>query len=498
MLRREGEGIAVRALHAGPFTMSTRRIRSGPCVATVLLVASAIFLPQLAAHALTGGNKVWAAGYNGPDAGQDLGRRAVTSPDGSKIFVTGSSASTDTGNDLATVALDAGTGQRLWAARYDGPASLNDDAIDIAVSPDGSAVFVTGSSEGTSTVRDLVTVAYDTSSGAKLWAKRYDGAAHDVDDPSAIRVSPDGTQVFVAGTSLTSLSTGFDIRTIAYDASTGAVQWNKRHNGSLDNDDSGFSLAVSPDGSSVVAVGTSYNSTGGDYTTISYDASSGATNWVKAYNGYASNSYDEAHAVVINPAGTRAFVTGFIGLGPPESPSGGTLTMDYATVAYRLATGKQVWDRLYDGPTHGNDQASALAISPDGSMVFATGVLCPQGQCTGALNEWATVAYHAGTGEQAWVRRFNGPGESFDIAMAVAVSPSSSTVYVTGDTTSNGANYARTIAYSATDGVTIWSTRFGPAQAGDVDPSVDGSLVFVTGTRYRPSGTDYVTVALAA
>jgi PQQ-like domain len=461
-------------------------------------VASTIFLPQVGAQALTGGSKVWTAGYNGPDAGQDLGRRAVTSPDGSRIFVTGSSSATDTGNDLATVALDAGTGQRSWAARYDGPASLNEDAVDIAISPDGSAVFVTGSSEGTSTARDFVTVGYDASSGTKLWAKRFDGAAHDVDDPSAVRVSPDGALVFVVGTSLGSLSTGSDIRTIAYDASTGAVQWSKRHNGTLDNDDSAFSLAVSPDGSSVIAIGTSFNSTGGDYATISYNAASGATNWVKAYNGYVSNSYDEAHAVVINPAGTRAFVTGYIGLGPPETPSGGTLTMDYATVAYRLATGKQVWDRLYDGPTHGNDQASALAISPDGSMVFATGVLCPQGQCTGALNEWATVAYRAGTGERVWVRRFNGPGESFDIAMAVAVSPSSSTVYVTGDTTANGASYAKTIAYGATDGATIWSTRFGPAQAGDVDPSVDGSLVFVTGTRYRPSGTDYVTVALAA
>ncbi len=487
------------ALRVVPFRTAMGRIRSSPVIATILLVASAIFVPQVGAHALTGGSKVWAAGYNGPDAGQDLGRRAVTSPDGSKIFVTGSSSATDTGNDLATVAFEASTGQRLWAARYDGPASLNDDAVDIAVSPDGSAVFVTGSSEGTSTAKDFVTVAYDASGGAKLWAKRFDGAAHDVDDPSAVRVSPDGAQVFVVGTSLGSLSTGSDIRTIAYDASTGAVQWSKRHNGSLDNDDSAFSLAVSPDGSSVVAVGVSLNNpTGGDYATISYVASSGATNWVKAYNGYASNSYDEAHAVVINPAGTRAFVTGYIGLGPPESPSGGTLTMDYATVAYRLATGKQVWDSLYDGPTHGNDQASALAISPDGSMVFATGVLCPQGQCIGELNEWATVAYRAGTGEQVWVRRFNGPTTSFDIATTVVVSPSSSTVYVTGDTTSNGAFYARTIAYGTTDGATMWSTRFGPAEAADVDPSVDGSLVFVTGTRYRPSGTDFATVALAA
>ena len=101
------------------------------------------------------------------------------SPDGSKVFVTGESGGSNGYDDYATVAYDASTGAQLWAKRYNGPGNGDDSATALGVSPDGSKVFVTGLSTGsTSGYYDYATVAYDASTGAKLWAKRYNGPAN--------------------------------------------------------------------------------------------------------------------------------------------------------------------------------------------------------------------------------------------------------------------------------------------------------------------------------
>jgi hypothetical protein len=79
--------------------------------------------------------------------------------DGSKVFVTGSSYGS-TSNDYATVAYDASTGTGLWVRRYNGPRNGNDDASALGASPDGSAVFVTGEIIGSTSSFDYATIAY--------------------------------------------------------------------------------------------------------------------------------------------------------------------------------------------------------------------------------------------------------------------------------------------------------------------------------------------------
>ena len=88
------------------------------------------------------------------------------------------------------------------------------------MSPDGSAVFVTGASSGATGLADYATVAYDASSGDRLWATRYNGPARNLDVAHALQASPDGSLVFVTGLSTGSTS-GYDYTTVAYDAATG-------------------------------------------------------------------------------------------------------------------------------------------------------------------------------------------------------------------------------------------------------------------------------------
>ena len=55
-----------------------------------------------------------------------------------------------------------------------------------------------------------------------------------------------------------------------------------------------------------------------------------------------------------------------------SSPGFGT-NLDYATVAYNASTGEQLWLRRYDGSASALDAATSIAASPDGSTVFVTG-----------------------------------------------------------------------------------------------------------------------------
>ena len=85
------------------------------------------------------------------------------SPDNGSILVTGSSTGDGTELDFATLAYDGATGTLLWESRYDGPATFDqvDVAGALAVSSDGTRVFVVGGSNGVGTLNDATTIAYE-------------------------------------------------------------------------------------------------------------------------------------------------------------------------------------------------------------------------------------------------------------------------------------------------------------------------------------------------
>src|ERR1043166_7356813 len=96
-------------------------------------------------------------------------------PDGSVVAVTGDDVGQFSGADYLTVAYDAATGAQMWARRYAGTVPATEDATDVVFSRDGSDVLVTGYSCADDGITPVyATLAYDATSGAKLWRKRFD------------------------------------------------------------------------------------------------------------------------------------------------------------------------------------------------------------------------------------------------------------------------------------------------------------------------------------
>jgi hypothetical protein len=326
------------------------------------------------------GKQLWARRYNGRANGDDRPIALAVSPGGGTVFVTGTSQGKTSGRDYATVAYAAATGKRLWASRYNGHGRSADDAVAIAVSPRGGAVFVTGTSEGRDSGADFATVAYSAATGGTLWTKRYD-QARGLDAASSVATSPDGRRVFVTGGS-EGKRFGLDFATVAYSAATGVPLWVRRYHGRGDRHDIPVVVLVSPlGGGTVVVAGGSRAPT--DYLSVAYSTATGRTKWVSRI----ADGFDQEFpgAAAISPDGRSFYLTGaaFV-LAGGEEPSVAL------TVAAKVATGAQSWSKVVT--TDSPDQAGrSVAASPDGRTVY----ILLEDFSTTAPEDFTTVAFRA-------------------------------------------------------------------------------------------------------
>jgi WD40 repeat protein len=457
---------------------SRRHVWLGFLVAGVL---AATAIPASAA----GGTRLWASRFDSAAHHEDEPSSLAVSPDGSSVYVTGTSRRWPN-RTFTTLAYDAVSGGTLWMQTYRGP-GFDALANDIALSPDGSIVIVAGTTESSGTGTDVAVVAYDASTGASLWSRRYDESSTDL--AFSIATDPKTPMFFVTGWASAPAGSA-QVLTIAYDydAEHASKRWVRHYDGSAIGDDAAYRVEVSPDGSGVFVSGDGYGGTEHrfDYLTIGYDAATGNRRWVRRYDGWAHGD-EESRALSVGS--DAVFVTG----ASPRADG----TDDYATVAYDPATGAKRWVARYDGPGHWYDLASGVQVAPGTGWVFVTG------QSLGATGDYdyATVAYDAGTGAQLWVSRFD--AGSNDLASSIAVSPDGSAVFVTGDSFADAtlSDFA-TVAYDASTGAERWAKRYdGPASYYDVPTAigVSASAVFVTGRSWDAAQIDdYATVAYAA
>ena len=356
-----------------------------------------------AAYDAETGKTLWEEQWDASGGGSDDAAGFGMSPDGETLYVAGTS-----GGDYLTVAYDGATGERTWEARLDGPGAAGDSLNDLVVSPDGSTVYVTGyhtmgvNQNGESHL-DYATVAYEAATGKQLWVSHYDDPVQGTDDARTIGVSEDGKTLVVTGQSRGDGTGLTDWGTVGYDAATGEQLWAVLRNGTEGGTDIAENVAI-VGGTAIVAGVLSNTDRQTDWEVVGYDLATGEERWTAAYG---DGGTDVPRGAVVTPDGSTVVVIGNVD---------GEHGMDYATVAYDVATGAQVWAARHDGTAHGLDVPYDVALTADGTRVVVTG----ESESAGTGADYGTIAYDTATGEQVWSASYDATGTG-DGANGIAV-----------------------------------------------------------------------------
>ncbi|OQP41060.1 hypothetical protein A4H97_15800 [Niastella yeongjuensis] len=425
------------------------------------------------------GVQQWAIVYNKQSRDEAY---ALKIDQAGNVYITGMSGPTveDPENDYVTIKYNT-SGIQQWVAIYSGAGYgfFGSDAFASSLELDAAGnVYVTGGSSFQAEL-DYVTIKYNAN-GVQQWLAHYDGPANDIDRASAIGVDKNGN-VYITGRS--SLGNSADYATIKYN-SAGMQKWLKRYNGPggelKGGADMANALAVDKDGHVHVTGGMTRLITGSDYTTFKYNTN-GDREWKKTYNGPGVGP-DQATAITLDAQGNVYVTGGSFGKGSLE---------DFATVKYDAA-GNTQWGKRYNGPDNLTDRANAIAVDAQGN-VYVTGI----STASNLYGDYATIKYDA-AGNTKWVKRYNGPANSYDEAVSIAVDASGN-VYVTGKSygVTSFDDFA-TIKYDA-NGNQQWVVRFNAPYNADDEPKklvVDAAgNVLVTGYSWGNSGTiDYTTI----
>jgi uncharacterized delta-60 repeat protein len=424
-------------------------------ISSILVIVSLLIISG-GGHDLGPAEK-WVARYNGPGNNEDYAMAIAVDGSGN-VYVTGHSQGSDNDYGFATVKYST-SGKRLWVRRYDGQGKDHYFAKAIAVDGSGN-VYITG---------ENATIKYNTN-GKLLWARS--------ENAKAIAVDGSGN-VYITG------GANGDYSTIKYDTN-GTLLWGKTYKGPGNRTDYALAIAVDKSGN-VYVTGQSLGSGSDndyDYVTIKYNTN-GTLLWTKRYNG-PGNGFDSANAIAVDGSG-NVYVTG-------ESVSSNH-HKEYLTIKYNT-NGKRLWAKRYDRPGFSDDSANAIAVDGSGNVYITGG-----SRGSDFEDDYATIKYSP-NGNQLWVQRYSGPGNEpgsrWDGANSIAVD-SSGNVYITG--ASQGADsdfdYA-TIKYN-TNGTLLWTKRYnGPGSGYDSAAAIavdsSGNVYITGGSQGSGSNYDYATI----
>jgi len=410
----------------------------------------------------------WVATYNNGPGDESDGGELVAVDGLGNVYVTGRSIGSITSDDYVTLKYNI-EGDQQWVQRYNGPGNLIDKVRSIAIDNSGN-IYVTGISYGSGTNYDYATIKY-SSAGFQQWVARYNGPANFRDEAQSVAVDGSGN-VYVTGSSSGSGSS--DYVSIKYN-SEGVEQWVARFSASENSDDGAYAIALDVLGN-VYVTGSSHDSgTTYDYVTIKYN-SSGIEQWISRYNG-TGNGDDYSSSIVIDNSG-NIYITGYsIGIGTD---------FDYASIKYNSA-GIQQWVNRYNGSGSEDDYAKSIVVDAS-ENVYVTG----RSFGIGSLEDYATIKYNS-IGDQQWVSRYNGPGNSYDYPNEIVVDDANN-IYITGLSFGSGTSFdCATIKYNS-DGIQKWVARYnGLGNESDGAKSIvltSSENIIVTGFSNNSSGTD--------
>ncbi len=351
------------------------------------------------------------------------------------------------GEDYLVVCFKADGSGVSWSATYD-LAGGNDRAVAVVIDQNDD-VIVTGQAWNGQNY-DIHTVKYNGTTGAVSWQHTFDAGHNGSDYGRAVAVDALGN-VYVAGISQGAAGDD-DLILLKYQASgptpDGNPLWQKTFDGGTNGNDGAVAVVAGTD--FVAVAGYSHNGTDFDFRTIRYGLD-GSLVWSTSLDSGSGN--DQPVAIGADASG-NVVVTGYV------SNGGST---DIKTVSYAAADGALRWSRAYDGGY--GDEPRALTVA--GGEVYLTGF----SYSLSGFNDFYTARLAGTTGAVVWEKTFDSGGGNGDIGLAVTVDASGD-VFVAGYTQKFSADADfQTIKYAGGDGTMLWQRSFAGA-AGKDDEAV--------------------------
>ncbi|MGE0357595.1 MAG: PQQ-binding-like beta-propeller repeat protein [Burkholderiales bacterium] len=403
----------------------------------------------------------WAVSHYGPGSTEAIigcgscasDQRAMAIDASGHVVVTGY-ATTATASDMLTTRFDGATGAVLWQKTYDAGLGAHEQSWALALDGAGNAI-VTGYAY-TGSEYDITTIKYAASDGAVLWQKSFTGPASGIDFGIALGVDATGN-VFVGGNVWNGAND--DLKIIKYAAADGALLWDKTFTGAAGLNDYAFALTVDAAGNAIVTGENQQGATDSDWKTIKYAAIDGAVLWERSFAG-TGGGLDIPFSVAVDTAG-NAVIAG-------HSHNGANF--DGKVVKYAAADGATIWEKTFAGADAGDDMYYSLALDASGNAIVAGFTFSTAGS-----NDWNVAKYAAADGALLWRKSVGGSGNLSDVAVTVAVDAQGNAI--AGGRINDSADPANrdmhAVKFAASDGAVLWRyTYAGSAGAFDRVASV--------------------------
>jgi len=351
---------------------------------------------------------------------------------------------------------------------------------------------------------DVYIVKYSPS-GAHLWSKRIGAHADEVGTAIAVDGSGNvlvagyaGPNVDFGGGELATAG-GFDLFVAKYAGNDGHYLWARRFGGPIDELpwamalDAGGNVLVTGEFTGTTNLGGASLTSAGDRDVFvaKYAGSDGHHLWSERFGAAMA---DAGNGIGVDPSG-NVFVAGYftstVDFGGGALASAGT--RDVFVAKYAGADGRHLWSRRYGSTSI--DMATGVAVDASGEVVVTgsfTGTVNFGGGALSTPNTSADVfvVKYGGAGEHRWSKQLG--GTLGDISGYVAVDDNGA-VTVTGGfqgsasfggaaLSSAGSTDVFVAQYRGSDGLHLWSRRFGGTGSERCQAlAVDGGGAVVSG-----------------
>jgi len=265
---------------------------------------------------------------------------------------------------IGVVALAAQSGDVLWSA-IEAPA---DEAHPpgLLAAPDGSRVYLVGSTFVSGGGKgNLAAVAYDTQDGAVLWSEEYDWSGQaewwDFDHAKDAALRADGERLFIFGhTAPDNSFTQTASVAVCIDTALGDALWYRVSPPEPGEGIAPMRMALAPNGTRLYGLSTVWRDFGlGEFDLVveALDAANGDVLWRSQFFTGYIEQFN-GNAIAVSPGGTAVLIAAAAGGPQPDS--------DGLTAAFDAATGAVIWSVLQPGAGPLREDTQRLWFAPDG------------------------------------------------------------------------------------------------------------------------------------